>query len=115
MDTTTSTATPLAAWSRVVALLIQASRRGQTVDVDPVTHSLSLGAELVACAAAPLLPADLDPEGDLELGPATATWSIGELIRAAEQTARQHPIEQLPPGASGVIVALGDLAGEAGA
>lgn len=113
MDTITSTATPLGAWAQLVALLIQASRRGAGVDVDPVTHSLSLGAELVACAAAPLLPDHLDPEGDLVLGPATTTWSVVELIRAAEQAARLHPIEQFPPGASGVIVALGDLVREA--
>ena len=34
------------------------------------------------------------------------------LILAAEAATRRHPIEQMPRGASGIIVALCTLAGE---
>lgn len=106
---------PARTWAEVVALLTAAADRALTGGgVDPGVHSLAVGAQIVASSALALLPeradADLD---DVDLGPQAAAWGVSDLIRAAELAARRCPIEVMPVGASAVIVALGDLVGEA--
>ena len=106
---------PLRTWAQVAALLAEAAARGLADDVDPATHSLTLGAELVACQAAELLSREMYLVGETHLDAQVHNWSAAELIRAAEGASRRHPIEEFPVGASGVIVALGDLMHEVGA
>ena len=105
---------PRRAWMELIALLVEAADRGATqAGDDQAIHSVALGAQIVASTALDLLPPDLDTELDeIQLDPALATASVPALIRAAEQTARRHPVDEFPPGASRVIVALGDLVSE---
>jgi hypothetical protein len=118
---------PRRTWMEMIVLLIEAADRGaaQAGIDDPAISSVAVGADNVAAYAIELLPCELDHELDdielddiqvdgIELGAGMAAASVPELIRAAEQVARRHPIEQFPVGASGVIVALGDLVFEAG-
>ncbi len=102
-------------WREIIALLVEAADLGsRQASLTPAVHSVALGASLTASSAIALLPSEVDHElEDVELDPATASLSVGALIRAAEQAARRHPIEQFPPGASGVIVGLCELAAEA--
>ena len=118
---------PTRTWMEVVALLTAAADRALTgTGVDPGVHSLAVGAQIVASSALALLPAQTDVDlddvdlddvdlDDVDLGPQAATWDVLDLIRAAELAARRCPIEVMPVGASAVIVALGDLVGEAAA
>lgn len=112
-----ATIDPLHTWREIIALLVDAADRGyEQASRNPSIHSVALGADSVASSAVALLPPELDLELELlELDRATESLSVGGLIRAAERAARRHPIEQLPVGASGVIVELCELAGEAGA
>lgn len=104
-------------WRQVIALLVEAADRGyEQAARDPGIHSVALGADSVASSAIALLPPEVDDElDDITLDPGTDSLTVGGLIRAAEQTARRIPIEQLPPGASDVIVDLGQLADQADA
>lgn len=108
---------PTRTWMEVVALLTAAADRVLTgTGVDPGVHSLAVGAQIVASSALALLPVQADVDlDDVDLGPDAATWDVSGLIRAAELAARRCPIEVMPLGASAVIVALGDLVGEAAA
>ena len=113
---------PTRTWMEVVALLTAAADRALTgTGVDPGVHSLAVGAQIVASSALALLPAQTDVDlddvdlDDVDLGPQAATWDVLDLIRAAELVARRCPIEVMPVGASAVIVAIGDLVGEAAA
>lgn len=106
----------LRTWMQVIALLVEAADRATyQAATHPAVHSLAVAADGVAARAISLLPPELDDQLEaLELGEATARLSVAGLIRAAEAACRRHPIEQLPPGACGVIVELGDLVGQAG-
>jgi hypothetical protein len=108
---------PTRTWMQVAALLTAAADRALSCSgVDPGVHSLAVGAQIVASSALALLPVRADGDlDDVDVGPQAATWDVSDLIRAAELAARRHPIEVMPPGASAVIVALGDLVGEAAA
>lgn len=106
---------PTRTWMEVVALLCAAADRGLR-ERDPRAHSLSLQAQEVASSALALLPPNLDGElDDVGLPADLASASLQQLVRAAERLTRRHPIEQLPVGASRVIVTLGDLIAEAAA
>lgn len=106
---------PTRTWMEVVALLCAAADLALS-ERDPRAHNLSLQAQEVASSALALLPADLDGAlDDVEPPADRAAASLEDLARAAERLTRRHPIEQLPAGASRVIVALGDLLAEAAA
>lgn len=111
-----NTIDPQHTWRQIVALLVEAADRGyEQTRRDPAIHSVALGADSLASSAIALLPPQLDHElDDVTLDPATELLSVGGLIRAAEQATRRHPVEQFPPGASGVIVELVELARQAG-
>jgi len=70
----------------------------------PLMTGLGLGAQLAASHALALLPQDapVDDPVPVETDPV-------QLLRAAEQLTRVHPVEQFPPGTSQVIVAIIDL------
>ena len=96
-------------WITVVQLLSAAADRGfAQADTCPAIHSLALGAHLVACGALAVVPDDLDVDD----GP-PQTGEVADLVAAAEELTRRHPIEAFPVGASGVIVAICELAREA--
>ncbi len=102
-------------WMDVIAVLGAAADHGLG-PCEARTHSLALQAREVAARAVALLPADLDRElDDVELPHELNGAGLADLVRAAERLTRRHPIEQLPAGASLVIVALGDLIAEAAA
>ncbi len=103
-------------WRDVVSLLVEAADRGYTQSAtDPAFHSTALAADDLASAAVALLPPELDDELDnVVLDEDAQRLSVAGLIRAAEAATLRHPIEELAPGASGVIVALCELAAEAG-
>jgi len=107
MQTTAGTHT----WREVIALLVQAADRGyQDAITEPAMHSTALAADGLASTAIALLPEEQDHElAEDELDASTATLSAVELIAQAERLTRRHPIEQLPPGASEVVVYLLDL------
>ena len=137
--TALQTADAVDTWREVIALLAEAADRGyEEAITNPAAHSTALAADGLASAAIALLPEDLDHELDEVALDAVVTHgaSIGEerwelingrrvlvdieqrhldsagLIRRAEQVTRRHPIEQLPAGASEVIVELLDLVRE---
>ena len=101
------------AWLKMVELLTRAADLGVgRPEADLHTHSLALGAQLVAsCALAALggaePPARAAPGPNLEGSPA-------DLIRAAAVAARRCSVNQLPPGARQVLDALDALVGECG-
>jgi hypothetical protein len=113
---TTMTGTPTATrgeamhtWITVVQLLFAAADRGfAQADTCPAIHSLALGAHLAACGALALVPDDLEVDAR-----PVRTGEVGQLVAAAEEQTRRHPIEAFPVGASGVVVAICDLAAEA--
>ena len=117
MTSPKSTMEPQHTWRQIIALLVEAADRGyDQTSRDPAIHSVALGADSVASSAIALLPPELDHElDDITLDHLTDSLSVGGLIRAAEQAARRHPIERFPPGASALIVELGELAAQAGA
>ncbi len=115
---TSPTNTPTAAvstWIRVNALLFAAADRAyQDSTTDRAMHSTAVGTHGLALTAIALLPVELDAAIDaaiheVRLEPTVDSMSAPELIRAAEAATRQVPIEQLPAGASAVIVDLCDL------
>ncbi len=74
---------------------------------DPVLRFLGLGLDLATSQALELLPAgaDADDPAPVEIDPL-------ELLRAAEELTRLHPIEAFPPGTSQLIAAICDLLNE---
>ena len=102
-------------WVEVVALLSDAADRGyRDSATDPAMHSFAVTIHGLAMSAIALLPPELDHVVDeIVLAPAYASMSVVELIRVAEASTRR-PIEELPVGASEVIVAICDLIGELG-
>ena len=112
--TMTTIPTPLQTWLEVCALATEAARRDLTrPGIDTAAHSLALGAELVACQAQGLLDVEAARLVDDVVLPAEVrVLDVAGLLRAAEAATRRRPIEQLPVGASAVIVALGDLIAE---
>lgn len=115
-STHTPTPESLHTWMEIIALLIEAADRGaQQAFHDPAVHSTSVGTDFVAASALALLPRELDRSLDeLVLPETTDRLDMAGLIRAAELASRRHPIEQLPAGASGVIVGLCELVGQVG-
>lgn len=98
-------------WREVIALLLGAADRGyRESETNPAAHSTALWAHGVASAAINLLPPAHDAELDVTLPDSAMGLDMGGLVRVAEIATRRHPVEQFPTGASGVIVALGDLA-----
>lgn len=100
-----------ATWRVVIALLVEAAEGGyRRAAVDHVWHSTAVGADGLASAAIALLPAADDHLlDDVVLDQCTASLDPAGLLRRAEHLTRRHPIEQLPAGASQVIVDLLDL------
>ena len=74
---------------------------------DPVLRILGLGLDLATSQALELLPAstDADEAAPVEIDPL-------ELLRAAQELTRLHPIEDFPPGTSQLIAAICDLLNE---
>lgn len=102
-------------WAEVIVLLDEAADRGyRDSATDPALHSTALAAHALAASALELLPVEQRARVDQIPTPAAVTSSI-VLIRAAEAATRRHPIEDLPLGASEIIVAVCDLIGELGA
>lgn len=101
------------AWLEMVELLTRAADQGiGRPEADLQTHSLALGAQLVAtCALAAL--GGPEPDARSALGP-SAEGSPADLIRAAAAAAQRCSVNQLPPGARQVIDALKALVGECG-
>ncbi len=101
------------AWLEMVELLTRAADQGiGRPDADLRTHSLALGAQLVAtCALAAL--GGPEPAAHAALG-RNAEGSPADLIRAAAVAARRCEVNRLPPGARQVIDALEALVGECG-
>jgi hypothetical protein len=105
---------PTTTWMQIVAILTAAADSPQARGAgEPDLHSLALGAQIVASRALALLPVDAD--GDLEdvVLDAAAASAVGDLIRAAAQAARRHPVDEFPAGAAAVISELDDLVAEA--
>ena len=102
-------------WAEVIALLSEAADRGyRDSTTDPAMHNTALAAHFLAASAIALLPPEMDRIVDeIVLAPAYASMDPVELIRAAEASTRR-PIEDLPLGASEIIVAICDLIGELG-
>ena len=114
MTGTTAQAAAQDTWREVIALLVQAADVGyRDAEANPALHSPALGARLMAAWAVGLLPPELDHLlDDVVLEPRTESMSMAELIAAAEAATRRHPIEELPIGASRVIVDICDLVRE---
>ena len=112
--TALQTADAVDTWREVIALLAEAADRGyEEAITNPAAHSTALAADGLASAAIALLPEDLDHELDeVALDAVVAHLDSAGLIRRAEQVTRRHPIEQLPTGASEVIVEMLDLVRE---
>ncbi len=74
---------------------------------NPALRFLGLGLDLATSQALELLPAghDVDDPLRVETDPL-------QLLRAAEELTRLHPIEDFPPGTSQLIVAICDLLNE---
>ena len=101
-------------WAEVVVLLEEAADCGyRDSATDPALHSTALAAHALAAAALELLPVEQRARVDQIPPPAAASSIV--LIRTAEAATRRHPIEDLPLGASEIIVAVCDLIGELGA
>ncbi|MEO3936712.1 hypothetical protein V3N99_08115 [Dermatophilaceae bacterium Soc4.6] len=102
-------------WREVIALLVEAADRGyRQAATTPALHSTALWAHSIAAAATGLLPPELDHLlDDVVLGAQTTGLDMVGLIQVAETATRRHPIEQFPPGATGVVIALCDLVREA--
>lgn len=99
------------AWLEMVELLTRAADQGiGRPEADLHTHSLALGAQLVAtCALAAL--GGPEPPAHAAPGP-NAEGSPADLIRAAAVAARRCSVNRLPTGARHVIDALEALVGE---
>jgi len=116
MTGTTAQAAAQDTWREVIALLVQAADVGyRDAEVNPALHSTALATRLMAASAIDLLPPELDHLlDDVVLEERTQPMSMAELLAAAEAATRRHPIEELPIGASRVIVDICDLAREVG-
>ena len=114
MTGTTAQAAAQDTWREVIALLVKAADVGyRDAEANPALHSTALGARLMAASAVELLPPELDHLlDDVVLEPRTESMSMAELIAAAEAATRRHQIEELPIGASRVIVDICDLVRE---
>ena len=111
--TALQTADAVDTWREVIALLAEAADRGYQEAITNLAAPTALAADGLASAAIALLPEDLDHELDeVALDAVVAHLDSAGLIRRAEQVTRRHPIEQLPAGASEVIVELLDLVRE---
>ncbi|MBT9257761.1 hypothetical protein LG324_03640 [Phycicoccus jejuensis] len=110
MTTVTPTTPALQAWREAIALLHDAS---DLAYAERNTYALGLWADLIGSAARNLLPSDqghiLD---EIVLPPEVVERGFSAMVLAAEERTRAHPIEEFPPGASGVIVELCKLAGQ---
>lgn len=106
-----------AAWIQVVALLTAAAdRAAPSAHLDAAQRSWAFGAQLVACDALALLPADLDARVEAVVLPPEATdASIVDLIAAAARIATRQTPAELPAGADTVLSRLATLRLEAGA
>lgn len=106
MTTSLTTESGERTWQDVTCLLYAAKDRGEAEGTtNPAVRATALGARLAAMAAAGLLsPAALDDLDDVQLAAETSTMSLLELLHAAEQATRRRPIEQLPRGASRIII-----------
>lgn len=93
-------------WQEVIALLYAAKDRGDAEGLtNPAVRATVLGARLTAMAAVALLsPAGLSYLDDVRLAETTTTLALLDLLRAAEEATRRHPIEQYPRGASRIII-----------
>ena len=101
-------------WAEVIVLLEEAADCGyRDSATDPALHSTALAAHALAAAAFELLPVEQRARVDQIPPPAAASSIV--LIRTAEAVTRRHPVEDLPLGASEIIVAICDLIGELGA
>jgi hypothetical protein len=101
------------AWLEMVELLTRAADLGiGRPEADLHTHSLALGAQLVATCALTALGGP-EPAARAALG-LNAEGSPADLIRAAAVAAQRCSVNQLPPGARQVIDALEALVGECG-
>ncbi len=78
---------------------------------DPVLRFLGLGLDLATSQALELLPGSTDTGTDAD-EPAPVETDPLELLRAAEELTRLHPIEDSPPGTSQLIAAICDLLNE---
>lgn len=74
---------------------------------DPVLRFLGLGLDLATSQALELLPAGTDADE-----PAPVETDPLELLRAAEELTRLHPIEDFPPGTPQLVAAICDLLNE---
>lgn len=99
-------------WLEAVELLTRAADQGLgQPDVDVRTHSLALGAQLVASIALDALAGDAPPPSRV-LEPAVGDEGPAQWIRAAAATVERLPLEDLPPEAFRVLAALDDLLAE---
>lgn len=98
-------------WRKVIALLVTAADRGYNeARLDPASNSTALWAHGIASTAISLLPPEFDHKlNDFNLDDQATLEDMSGLIRAAETETRRHPIEEFPPGASGVVAELCDL------
>ena len=93
--------------SAVAGLLARASDMAwdQALSVpDPALRFLGLGLDVATSQALDLLPAGHDAD-DL----ATVRADPLQLLRAAEELTRLHPVEDFPPGTSPLIAVICDL------
>ena len=110
MSTTTGTS-ERSIWLEAVELLTRAADQGiGQLDNDLRTHSLALGAQLVASMAIDVLAGHAPPARVLE--PATGDEGPVHWIRAAAVAVDRLPLEDLPPEAFPVLAALDDLLAE---
>lgn len=79
--------------------------KAMTTDGDPLGGYLGLGAQLIASQGLALL----GEHAYLCNEPASTSSDAATLIREAEQVLASRPIEQWPPGTSGMIVDVCDL------
>lgn len=98
-------------WLEAVELLTRAADQGiGQPDNNLRTHSLALGAQLVASMALDVLAGDALPARVLE--PAAGDGDSAHWIRAAAVAVGRLPLEDLPPEAFRVLAALDDLLAE---
>ena len=104
---------PTATWMQIIAILTAAADSPRaTATGGPNLQSLALGAQIVASRAVALLPLDSDDDLEGLVLEVAASSAVGELIRAAAEVARRHPVDEFPAGAAAVICELDDLVAE---
>ncbi len=114
MTTEILTTPALKAWREVIVLLYEASDRAEAAAAThQALHSPALWADLIGSAAQNLLPSDhgylLE---EVSLRPDVVEQGFAGMVIAAEELTRAYPIEEFPPGASGIIVELCRLASQ---